>query len=37
VDPNKLMFLFQGVTDQDKAGKKYGEIPWRLGVLTAVQ
>jgi hypothetical protein len=37
VDPNNLRFLFQGVTDQDKAGKKYGEISWRLGVLTAVQ
>jgi hypothetical protein len=37
VDPNKLMFLFQGVSDQDKAGKKYGEIPWWLGILTAAQ
>jgi hypothetical protein len=36
VDPNNLMFLFQGVSDQDMAGKKYGEIPWRLGMLTAV-
>jgi hypothetical protein len=37
VDPSNLRFLFQGVTDRDKAGKKYGEIPWRLGILTAVQ
>jgi len=36
VDPNNLRFLFQGVSDQDMAGKKYGEIPWRLGMLTAV-
>ncbi|HYV29465.1 MAG TPA: non-reducing end alpha-L-arabinofuranosidase family hydrolase [Candidatus Eisenbacteria bacterium] len=33
VDPATLRFLFQGVTDQAMAGKKYGEIPWRLGVL----
>jgi len=37
VDPNNIRFLFQGVSDQDMAGKKYGEIPWRLGMLTAVQ
>jgi len=37
VDPNNLRFLFQGVSDQDKAGKKYGEIPWRLGMLTMAQ
>ena len=37
VDPNNIRFLFQGVSDQDMAGKKYGEIPWRLGILTAVQ
>jgi hypothetical protein len=33
VDPANLRFLFQGVTDQAMAGKKYGEIPWRLGIL----
>ncbi len=37
VDPNNLRFLFQGVKDEDMAGKKYGEIPWRLGMLTIVQ
>jgi hypothetical protein len=26
-------FLFQGVRDDDRAGKPYGEIPWRLGIL----
>ncbi|MEW5976213.1 MAG: non-reducing end alpha-L-arabinofuranosidase family hydrolase [Acidobacteriota bacterium] len=35
VDPAQLRFLFQGVADQDRIGKKYGEIPWRLGLLTA--
>jgi hypothetical protein len=33
VDPANLRFLFQGVSDQEQAGKKYGEIPWRLGIL----
>lgn len=34
VDPSNIRLLFQGVSDQDKAGKKYGEIPWRLGILS---
>ncbi len=33
VDPDRLQFLFQGVSDADKAGKPYGQIPWRLGLL----
>lgn len=33
VDPADLRFLFQGVLDRDRNGKKYGEIPWRLGML----
>jgi hypothetical protein len=33
VDPHNLRFLFQGVTDAGMAGKKYGEIPWQLGIL----
>ena len=33
VDPAHLQFLIQGVTDRLKAGKKYGEIPWQLGLL----
>jgi hypothetical protein len=33
VDPARLEFLFQGVIDRDRAGKKYGDIPWRLGLL----
>jgi hypothetical protein len=33
VDPTKLEFLFQGVSDHDRAGKKYGDIPWQLGLL----
>jgi hypothetical protein len=33
VDSANLRFLFQGVTDEEMRGKKYGEIPWRLGIL----
>jgi hypothetical protein len=33
VDPAHLRFLFQGVLDKDRAGKQYGQIPWRLGML----
>ena len=33
MDPQNLRVLFQGVLDRDRAGKKYGEIPWRLGLL----
>ena len=35
VDPAKLQFLFQGATNEEKQGKKYGEIPWQLGLLRA--
>ena len=34
IDPANLRFLFQGATQQEKAGKPYGKIPWRLGLLT---
>jgi hypothetical protein len=34
VDPLNLRFLFQGVSDQARSGKAYGQIPWRLGLLT---
>lgn len=33
VDPARLRFLYQGVSDARRAGKKYGEIPWELGLL----
>jgi len=33
VDPKRFEFLFQGVTDENKRGRKYGEIPWQLGIL----
>lgn len=33
VNAENMRFLFQGVTDQDRQGKNYGQIPWRLGIL----
>jgi hypothetical protein len=33
VNPDNLRFLFQGVSDQRRAGKPYGQIPWQLGLL----
>jgi hypothetical protein len=35
VDLDSLEMIFQGVTDERMAGKKYGEIPWQLGLLKA--
>lgn len=37
VDASKLRFLFQGASDDEKKGKKYGQIPWRLGMLSPAQ
>lgn len=37
VDPANLKLLFQGVSDEEKKGKKYGQIPWRLGILEPVR
>jgi hypothetical protein len=36
VDPSDLRFIFQGMWDEDKAGKGYGAFPWRIGMLTPV-
>jgi hypothetical protein len=33
VDPANLRFLFQGASNKARAGKPYGQIPWRLGML----
>lgn len=33
VAPADLRFLFQGVRNKGRAGKPYGQIPWRLGML----
>ncbi|MCB9911417.1 MAG: hypothetical protein H7A46_25895 [Verrucomicrobiales bacterium] len=35
LDPNKLMFLYQGIADADNRGD-YGRLPYRLGLLRAV-
>jgi hypothetical protein len=33
VNPNNLTFLIQGATNEEKEGKPYGMIPWKLGLL----
>ena len=37
VDPANLRFLFQGVSEADYRGAKYGGIPWKLGLLEMVR
>ena len=34
IDPRNLRILFQGVKSGTKPGDTYGEIPWKLGILT---
>ena len=36
VAPGNLRFVFQGMLDQEKAGKGYGQFSWRIGILTPV-
>jgi len=31
-----LRFVVQGMMEKDKAGKGYGQFPWRIGILTPV-
>ena len=33
VDPNVLRFVFQGVDAEGYKAKKYGSIPWKIGIL----
>ncbi len=33
IDPAKLRFVFQGVDDEGYKAKKYGSIPWKIGIL----
>ncbi len=34
VDPQNLKFVFQGMLDEHKSGKGYGQFQWRIGMLT---
>jgi hypothetical protein len=36
LDPDNLMFLYQGISDADNRGD-YGRLPYRLGLLRAVK
>ncbi|MEW6751411.1 MAG: non-reducing end alpha-L-arabinofuranosidase family hydrolase [Candidatus Latescibacterota bacterium] len=37
VDPDRLRFVFQGVLEKEKAGRGYGQFPWRIGLLTPAE
>ena len=37
IDTADLRFVFQGVLDSERNGLAYGEIPWRLGLLTSTK
>jgi enterochelin esterase-like enzyme len=36
LDPNNLLFLYQGISDEDHRGD-YGRLPYKLGLLRAVK
>jgi len=36
LDPHDLRFVFQGMLQQHKGGRGYGQYPWRIGMLTPV-
>ena len=36
VDPQGLRMVFQGVLENERQGKQYGDIPWRLGLLERI-
>lgn len=36
IDPENLQLLFQGANDAEYRNRNYGQIPWRLGLLTPV-
>ena len=35
IETDRAAFLIQGVLDRERAGKPYGQIPWKLGLLEA--
>lgn len=36
VDPRDLRFVFQGMREEHKTGRSYGQFQWRIGMLTPV-
>lgn len=34
VDPNNPRLIFQGMLDEHKSGRSYGQFQWRIGMLT---
>jgi hypothetical protein len=37
IDASDLRFVFQGMLERDKAGRNYGQFPWRIGMLKPVK
>ena len=37
VQPNTLRFIFQGVLKTESQGKVYGQLPWKLGILSRAE
>ncbi len=37
VDPANLRLLFQGLSDGERRGRPYGQLPWSLGMLEPVR
>ena len=37
IGPDMPRMLFQGVREEDRRGKPYGEIPYRLGILSPIR
>lgn len=37
IDPDQLQFFFQGMLEENKSGRGYGQFGWRLGLLTPVE
>ncbi|MFK7819227.1 MAG: non-reducing end alpha-L-arabinofuranosidase family hydrolase [Planctomycetaceae bacterium] len=36
IDPNNLQLLFQGADDKAYRDRKYGQVPWQLGLLSQI-
>jgi hypothetical protein len=34
IDADRWTFVFQGMLQADKSGNNYGQLPWRIGILT---
>jgi len=37
IDPDRLQFVFQGMLENHKSGKEYGQFSWRIGMLVPAE